>query len=45
MEGTTRKATSTAATQAVEEPPLWAACEDCEGSGHPPSPHKPVASK
>jgi hypothetical protein len=43
---TVREATSTAAAQAVEEPPpWWATCEDCESSGHPPSPHKPAASK
>jgi hypothetical protein len=39
------KAMSAAATQEVEELPLGEACEDCEGSEHPPSPHKPFASK
>jgi hypothetical protein len=29
--GVATAATSTAATHAVEEPPLWETCEDCTG--------------
>ncbi len=40
-----REAMSTAAMQAVEKPAPWEPCEECEASGHPPSPQKPAASK